>query len=78
MQTVKKELFIVNTIRPYITRDEPFGPIDSVDIDLSDLSALKLLFEQHNWNLQESPSQTIHYYRTQRVGEDVLSAQCVF
>lgn len=50
---------MLNTIRPYITRDEPFGPIDSVDIDSSDLSALKLLFEQHNWtykNLRHRPS----------------------
>lgn len=50
---------MLNTIRPYITRDEPFGPIDSVDIDSHDLNALKLLFEQHNWtykNLRHRPS----------------------
>jgi len=50
---------LLNTIRPYITRDEPFGPIDSIDIDLHDLKALKLLFEQHNWtykNLRTRPS----------------------
>ena len=50
---------MLNTIRPYITRDEPFGPIDSVDIDPSDIQALKLLFEQHNWiykNLRNRPS----------------------
>ncbi len=50
---------MLNTISPYITRDEPFGPIDSVDIDANDLSALKLLFEQHNWtykNLRNRPS----------------------
>ena len=46
-------------IRPYITNDEPFGPIDSGDIDISDLSALLMLFEKHNWiykNLHSRPS----------------------
>ena len=38
-----------NTIRPYITKDEPFGPIDSGDIDSTDLKALLMLFETHNW-----------------------------
>lgn len=50
---------MLNTVRPYITKDEPFGPIDSVDIDSSDLNALRLLFEQHNWtykNLRNRPS----------------------
>jgi len=50
---------LLNTISPYITRDEPFGPIDSADIDKSDLRALELLFEQHNWtykNLRHRPS----------------------
>jgi len=50
---------VLNSISPYITRDEPFGPIDSVDIDSNDLGALKLLFEQHNWtykNLRNRPS----------------------
>lgn len=48
-----------SAVSPYITNDEPFGPIDSVDIDSSDLTALKLLFEQHNWtykNLRTRPS----------------------
>jgi len=48
-----------NTIRPYITKDEPFGPIDSGDIDSSDLKALLMLFEKHNWsykNLHSRPS----------------------
>jgi hypothetical protein len=48
-----------NTIRPYITQDEPFGPIDSGDIDSSDLKALLMLFEKHNWiykNLHSRPS----------------------
>lgn len=50
---------MLNTIRPYITKDEPFGPIDSGDIDANDIQALKLLFEQHNWiykNLRNRPS----------------------
>ncbi len=50
---------MLNTVRPYITRDEPFGPIDSVDIDSNDSNALRLLFEQHNWtykNLRTRPS----------------------
>ena len=50
---------MLNTIRPYITKDEPFGPIDSVDIDSQDVKAIKLLFEQHNWiykNLRNRPS----------------------
>jgi hypothetical protein len=50
---------LLKTVSPYITRDEPFGPIDSVDIDSNDLNALKLLFEQHNWtykNLRNRPS----------------------
>ena len=50
---------MLNTVSPYITRDEPFGPIDSVDIDPKDINALKLLFERHNWiykNLRHRPS----------------------
>ncbi len=50
---------MLDTIRPYITRDEPFGPIDSIDIDAHDIKALKHLFEQHNWiykNLRNRPS----------------------
>ena len=50
---------MLNTVRPYITKDEPFGPIDSTDIDSNDIKALKLLFEQHNWiykNLRNRPS----------------------
>src|SRR5919106_1007809 len=46
-------------IRPYITKDEPFGPIDSVDIDPKDVEVMKGLFEQHNWiykNLDHRPS----------------------
>ena len=48
-----------NDIRPYITKDEPFGPIDSGDIDSGDLKALLMLFEKHNWiykNLHSRPS----------------------
>jgi len=50
---------MLNTIRPYITKDEPFGPIDSGDIDSTDLKALLMLFEKHNWiykNLRSRPS----------------------
>ena len=48
-----------NTIRPYITKDEPFGPIDSVDIDPKDIDVMNRLFERHNWiykNLRQRPS----------------------
>jgi hypothetical protein len=51
--------YVLDTIRPYITKDEPFGPIDSMDIASTDTRALKLLFEQHNWiykNLRSRPS----------------------
>lgn len=50
---------MLNTIRPYITKDEPFGPIDSIDIESSDIKAIKLLFEKHNWiykSLRTRPS----------------------
>lgn len=39
---------MTNPLKPYITKDEPFGPIDSTDIDLRDVNALEKLFEQHN------------------------------
>ena len=48
-----------DTIRPYITKDEPFGPIDSVDIDPKDTDVMNRLFERHNWiykNLHQRPS----------------------
>jgi translation initiation factor 1 (eIF-1/SUI1) len=47
------------SIQPYITRDEPFGPIDSLDIESNDVKAMNLLFEKHNWiykNLRNRPS----------------------
>jgi len=50
---------VLNTVSHYITKDEPFGPIDSGDIDSSDLKALLMLFEKHNWiykNLHSRPS----------------------
>jgi len=50
---------LFNSIRPYITKDEPFGPIDSVDIDLKDTDVMNRLFERHNWiykNLHQRPS----------------------
>ncbi len=43
----------------YITRDDPFGPIDSVDIDLADRDVLEDLFETHNRiykNMRQRPS----------------------
>ncbi|HLO15447.1 MAG TPA: hypothetical protein VK206_11490, partial [Anaerolineales bacterium] len=46
-------------IRPYITKDEPFGPIDSVDIDPKDVDVMNRLFERHNMiykNLHQRPS----------------------
>ena len=50
---------MLDTVRPYITKDEPFGPIDSTDIDSNDIKAMSLLFEQHNWiykHLRNRPS----------------------
>ncbi len=50
---------MLNVIRPYITRDEPFGPIDSNDIHETDIKALEVLFEQHNRiyaNMRNRPS----------------------
>jgi hypothetical protein len=50
---------LFDTIRPYITKDEPFGPIDSVDIDPKDTDVMNRLFERHNWiykNLHQRPS----------------------
>lgn len=52
-------MVLVNTVSHYITKDEPFGPIDSGDIDSGDLKALLMLFEKHNWiykNLHSRPS----------------------
>jgi hypothetical protein len=52
-------MVLINTVSQYITKDEPFGPIDSGDIDSSDLKALMMLFEKHNWiykNLHSRPS----------------------
>jgi hypothetical protein len=39
---------MLHSIRPYITKDEPFGPIDSIDIESTDVKAINLLFERHN------------------------------
>jgi hypothetical protein len=50
---------VFDIIRPYITKDEPFGPIDSVDIDPKDVEVMNRLFEPHNWvykNLHQRPS----------------------
>jgi len=46
-------------MKPYITKDEPFGPIDSTDISQKDVEAQQKLFEQHNWiyrNMRHRPS----------------------
>ena len=46
-------------LKLYITRDEPFGPIDSSDIDPQDTDSSAKLFEQHNWiykNMRYRPS----------------------
>lgn len=48
-----------NNIRDYITTDEPFGPIDSIDINSHDVRTLDSLFERHNQiykNLRYRPS----------------------
>lgn len=48
-----------NSLQPYITHDEPFGPIDSGDFAMEDIRAQELLFEQHNRiykNLRNRPS----------------------
>ncbi|MBK9925376.1 MAG: hypothetical protein IPP66_08790 [Anaerolineales bacterium] len=48
-----------SVVKPYITKDEPFGPIDSTDIDPKDVDAQLKLFEQHNWiyrNMRHRPS----------------------
>jgi hypothetical protein len=50
---------LFDNIRPYITKDEPFGPIDSVDINPKDVDVMNLLFGRHNWiykNLHQRPS----------------------
>lgn len=39
---------MLHSIRPYITKDEPFGPIDSIDIESNDIKAIQYLFEKHN------------------------------
>lgn len=50
---------MIDTLRPYLTKDEPFGPIDSVDIDPRDTDVMNRLFEKHNRiykNLHQRPS----------------------
>ena len=66
-----------NTIRPYITKDEPFGPIDSGDIDLSDLKALLMLFEKHNWGYKNLHSRPSIIIGRRGSGRTSLSAQCL-
>lgn len=38
----------LNLLKPYITKDEPFGPIDSYQIGSADIAVLNLLFEKQN------------------------------
>ena len=50
---------MMNPVQPYITKDEPFGPIDSTDIDSRDIPVIEKLFEQHNQvysHLHQRPS----------------------
>src|SRR5215207_6662173 len=59
MQSSQEDSSLFDTIRPYITKDEPFGPIDSVDFDPKDTEVMNRLFERHNWiykNLDQRPS----------------------
>ena len=41
-------MFDLDAIKPYITKDEPFGPIDAFDIDPQDKKVLGFLFEKQN------------------------------
>jgi len=55
----KEDGSMSDMLRPYITKDEPFGPIDSTDIDIRDVDVLEKLFEQHNsiyHNMRHRPS----------------------
>ena len=38
----------LNLLKPYITKEQPFGPIDSYEIGQDDIEVLKLLFEKQN------------------------------
>ena len=38
----------LDLLKPYITKDEPFGPIDAYEIGSTDIEVLKLLFEKQN------------------------------
>ncbi|GIK08718.1 MAG TPA: hypothetical protein PKC99_18360 [Anaerolineales bacterium] len=38
----------LDILKHYITKDEPFGPIDSYQIGAADIDALKLLFDKQN------------------------------
>ena len=41
-------MFDLELIKPYITKDEPFGPIDAFDISSQDSKVLSYLFEKQN------------------------------
>jgi hypothetical protein len=38
----------LSLLKPYITKEQPFGPIDSYEIASDDIEVLKLLFEKQN------------------------------
>src|SRR5688572_28210648 len=38
----------LDLLKPYITKDQPFGPIDSIKIDCTDIEVLSLLFEKQS------------------------------
>ncbi len=38
----------LSLLQPYITKDEPFGPIDAFEIGATDIEVLKLLFDKQN------------------------------
>lgn len=38
----------LSLLQPYITKDEPFGPIDAFEIGVTDIEVLKLLFDKQN------------------------------
>jgi len=56
-----------NDIRPCITKDKPFGLIDSGDIEATSLRVFLMLFEKHNW---------IYKNRRANTGVNMRTKQC--
>jgi hypothetical protein len=59
VQNNLEDSLLFDTIRTYITKNEPFGPTNSADIDAKDVDVMNRLFERHNWvyeNLHQRPS----------------------